>query len=159
MKKITLLFWTCIILIGCNSTPKVDLVAEAEAIRNIEDQWIAANKVKDINKVMSIFAADAVVMESNKPITVGIDAIKKSWELWFSDTTYLHNTITGTTDNIEISASGDLGYARGTTHYNIKTPNGTGNYDDKFVDIYKKIDGEWKCIVGIWNTDKPMAVK
>jgi uncharacterized protein (TIGR02246 family) len=159
MKKFALLFWTCIILIGCNSTPKVDIVAEAEAIRNIENQWIAANKAKDINKVMSIFASDAVVMESNKPITIGIDAIKKSWELWFSDTTYLHNTITGTTDNIEISASGDLGYARGTTHYNIKTPYGTGNYDDKFVDIYKKIDGEWKCIVGIWNTDKPMAVK
>jgi len=156
MKKITLLFWTCIILIGCNSTPKVDLVAEAEAIRNIEDQWIAANKVKDINKVMSIFAADAVVMESNKPITVGIDAIKKSWELWFSDTTYLHNTITGTTDNIEISASGDLGYARGTNNYSIKTPNGIVEYVDNFVDIYKKIGGEWKCIESIWNTRRPM---
>ena len=59
MKKITAFFCACIILIGCNSTPKVDLVAEAEAIRNIEDQWMAANKVKDINKVMSIFASDA----------------------------------------------------------------------------------------------------
>lgn len=159
MKKNTLLFWTCIILIGCNSSPKVDIVAEAEAIRSIEDQWVAANKVKDINKVISIFASDAVTLEPNKPITIGTEAIKKSWELWFSDTTYLHNTITGTTDNIEISASGDLGYARGTTHYSIKIPNGTVKYDDKFVDIYKKIDGEWKCIVGIWNTDKPTAVK
>jgi len=157
MKKIILLFWTCIILIGCNSTPKVDLVAEAEAIRNIEDQWMAANKAKDINKVISIFASDAVVMDPNKPITVGIDAIKKSWELWFSDTTYLHNTITYTIDNIEVSDSGDLGYARGSTHYTIKTPNGTDKFDDKFVDIYKKINGEWKCIVGIFNTDKLMA--
>jgi ketosteroid isomerase-like protein len=157
MKKITLLFWTCIILIGCNSTPKVDLVAEAESIRNIEDQWVAANKAKDINKVISIFASDAVLMDPNKPITVGIDAIKKSWELWFSDTTYLHNTIVYTIDNIEVSASGDLGYARGTTHYSIKTQNGIIENDDKFVDIYKKINGEWKCIVGIFNTDKPMT--
>jgi uncharacterized protein (TIGR02246 family) len=157
MKKITLLFWTCIILIGCNSTPKVDLVAEAEAIRNIEDQWVAANKAKDINKVISIFASDAVTLEPNKPITIGTEAIKKSWELWFSDTTYLHNTIIYTIDNIEVSTSGDLGYARGSTHYSIKTPNGTVKYDDKFVDIYKKIDGEWKCIVGIWNIDNPIA--
>jgi len=129
---------------------------DADAIRNIEDQWVAANKAKDINKVVSIFASDAVVMEPNKPISVGIEAIKKSWELWFSDTTFLHSTITGTTDNIEISASGDLGYARGATHYSIITPNGTVEYDDKFVDIFKKIGGEWKCIVSIWNMDKPM---
>jgi ketosteroid isomerase-like protein len=157
MKKITAFFWTCIILIGCNSTPKVDMVAEAEAIRNIEDQWMAANKVKDINKVISIFASDAVTLEPNKPITIGTEAIKKSWELWFSDTTYLHNAITYTIDNIEVSASGDIGYARGSTHYSIKTSNGIVKLDDKFVDIYKKIDGEWKCIVGIWNIDNPIA--
>ncbi len=147
----------CIILIGCNSTPKVDMVAEAEAIRNIEDQWVAANKAKDINKVISIFASDAVMLEPNKPISIGTEAIKKSWELWFSDTTYLHNTITQTTDNIEVSTSGDIGYARGTTHYFIETSNGTVKYDDKFVDVYKKVDGEWKCIAAIWNADKPMA--
>ena len=157
MKRINLLFVTCIILIGCNSTPKVDLVAEAEAIRSIEDQWMAANMAKDINKVISIFAPDAVTLEPNKPITVGIDAIKKSWELWFSDTNYLHNNITYTIDNIEVSAYGDLGYARGSTHYTILTPNGTDKFDDKFVDVYKKIDGEWKCIVSIWNIDKPIT--
>jgi uncharacterized protein (TIGR02246 family) len=157
MKKITLLFGTCIILIGCTSTPKVDMVADEEAIRNIEDQWMAANKVKDINKVISIFASEAVTLEPNKPITVGIDAIKKSWELWFADTTYLHNAITYSIDNIEVSASGDLGYARGSTHYTIKTPNGTDKFDDKFVDVYKKVDGEWKCIVSIWNIDIPIA--
>ena len=156
MKKITLLFWACLILIGCNSTPKVDLVAEAEAIRSIEDQWMAANMAKDINKVISIFAPDAVTLEPNKPITVGIDAIKKSWELWFSDTTQLHNTFSQTIENIEVSASGDLGYARGTTHASIKTPNGTVEDVTNFIDIYKKIDGEWKCIVSIWNSDIPL---
>ena len=156
MKKITLLFWTCIILIGCNSTPKVDLVGEADAIRNIEDLWVAANKAKDINKVISIYTSDAVQIEPNKPISVGIEAIRKSWEIYFSDTTLLLNTMTQTIDNIEVSASGDLGYARGTVNYSLKTPNGTVEYVDKFVDIYKKINGDWKCSVGIWNTRKPM---
>jgi uncharacterized protein (TIGR02246 family) len=143
------------IITACKSKTKT-ASNDADAIRNIEDQWVAANKAKDINKVVSIFTSDAVVIEPNKPISVGIEAIKELWELWFSDTTFLHNTITGTTDKIEVSASGDLGYARGTNHYSIKTPNGTVEYVDNFIDIYKKIDGEWKCIVGIWNTDKPI---
>ncbi|MCJ7448697.1 MAG: DUF4440 domain-containing protein [Bacteroidales bacterium] len=143
------------IITACQSKTKTTS-NDADAIRNIEDQWVAANKAKDINKAVSFFASDAVVMEPNKPIYVGIEAIKKSWELWFSDTTFLHNTITGTTDNIEVSASGDLGYARGTNHYSIKTPNGTVEYVDNFIDIFKKIDGEWKCIESIWNTRNPM---
>ena len=122
---LTLLACACIFLIGCTQTPPVDTRVDADAIRNIEDQWGIANKAKDINTVVSIFTPDAVVMEPNKPITVGLDAIRKSWELWFSDTTYLHNRYTQTIDNIEVSASGDLGYARGTTHYSLKTPNGT----------------------------------
>jgi len=144
-----------IIITACQSkTPTSS--NDADAIRNIEDQWIAANKAKDINKVLSIYTSDAVQIEPNKPISVGIEAIRKSWEIYFSDTTYLHNTITQTIDNIEVSASGDLGYARGTVHYSLKTSNGTVEYVDKFVDIYKKIDGDWKCSVGIWNTRKPM---
>jgi ketosteroid isomerase-like protein len=154
-KTFYLMVLAVMIITACQSKTKT-ASNDAEAIRNIEDQWVAANKAKDINKAVSFFASDAVVMEPNKPIIVGIEVIKKSWELWFSDTTFLHNTITGTTDNIEVSASGDLGYARGTNHYSIKTPNGTVEYVDNFIDIFKKIDGEWKCIESIWNTRKPM---
>jgi len=143
------------ILTACQSKTKT-ASNDADAIRNIEDQWAVANKTKDINKVVSLITSDAVMIEPNKPISVGIEAIKKSWELWFSDTTYLHNTYTQTTDNIEVSASGDLGYARGTVHYSLKTSNGIVEYVDNFVDIYKKINGDWKCSVGIWNTRKPM---
>ena len=151
MKKILYILTMAVMIItACQSKTKT-ASNDADAIRNIEDQWAVANKAKDINKVVSIFTSDAVVIEPNKPINVGIEAIKKSWELWFSDTTYLHNTFTQTIDNIEISASGDLGYARGTSHSSIKTANGTVENVSNFIDIYKKIDGEWKCIVGIWN--------
>jgi ketosteroid isomerase-like protein len=156
MKKTLYVMLVAVMIItACQSKTKT-ASNEATVIRNIEDQWLVANKSKDINKVVSIFTSDAVVIEPNKPIAIGIEAIRKSWELWFSDTTYLHNTITQTIDTIEVSDSGDLGYARGTTHYSLKTPNGSVEYVDNFIDIYKKIEGEWKCIVGIWNTDRPI---
>jgi ketosteroid isomerase-like protein len=156
---LTLLACACIFLIGCSQTPRVDTRAEAEAIRNIEDQWTAANKAKDIDKAVSFFASDAVQMEPNKPIVIGIEPIRKSWESWFSDTTYLHNTITLKMDTIEVSASGDLGYARGTNRYSLKTPNGPAEYVDRFIDIYKKTDGKWKCIVGIWNSNRSLPAQ
>ena len=156
MKKIFYLTLVAVIIITACQPKTKTASNNADAIRNIEDQWAAANKAKDINKAVSLFASDAVVMEPNIPISVGIEAIRKSWESWFSDTTYLHHTITQTIDTIEVSASGDLGYARGTMHYSLKTPNGPVEYVDKFIDIYKKIDGEWKCTVGIWNSDKPL---
>jgi uncharacterized protein (TIGR02246 family) len=157
-KTFYVLLVAVMIITACQSKTKT-ASNDADVIRNIEDQWLVANKSKDINKVVSIFKSDAVVIEPNKPISVGIEAIRKSWELWFSDTTYLHNTITQTIDTIEVAASGDLGYARGTTHYSIKTPNGNVEYVDNFVDTFKKTDGEWKCVLSIWNTRQPLEGK
>jgi uncharacterized protein (TIGR02246 family) len=155
MKKTFYVMLVAVIIITACQSKNKTASNDADAIRKIEDQWAAANKAKDINKVVSIFASDAVMIEPNKPINVGIEAIKRSWELWFADTTNLHNTFIQTIENIEISASGDLGYARGTSHSSIKTPNGIVENVGNFIDIYKKIDGEWKCSVGIWNNYNP----
>lgn len=156
MKKIVVFFCACIILIGCTRTPKVDTLAEANAIRNIEAQWGAAFQAKDIDKIISIFASDAVSMGANIPISVGIEAIRKATETGFSDTTFLFKTYSNKVDAVEISASGDLAYDRGTDRIIRNTPNGSVEVVGKWIDIYKKIDGEWKCIVAIWNSDKPL---
>lgn len=106
MKKIyCFLMVLMVLLIACQpktKTTTVDTRADADAIRKIEDQWGLANQTKDIETVLGIFSPDAVVMEPNKSIATGIEAITKSWELWFSDSTSLHNTFTQTIDNIEV---------------------------------------------------------
>jgi uncharacterized protein (TIGR02246 family) len=159
MKKNILLFWTCIILIGCNSTPKVDTVAEAEAIRNIENQWTVALQNKDIDKVMSLYSPEGVVMKPNNSIYVGLQSIRKKVESDFADTTMLWNTTSTAIDIIEVSASGDIAYVRGINRGKMKTLTGIVENSDKWIDIYKKIDGQWKCIVGIWNSNNPLEGK
>jgi uncharacterized protein (TIGR02246 family) len=156
MKNTIVLICACIFLIGCTRTPKVDALAEINAIRKIEAQWVAAIKTKDTDKILSIFAPEAVVMNANTPACVGLQSIRKSQESWFSDTTIFHSTFTSTVDTIEVSASGDLAYARGNSQLNIGTPNGIVEETDKWITIYRKINGEWKAIVDIWNSDKPM---
>ncbi len=155
MKKIAIIFWSCIILIGCTSTPKVNTLDAAETIRNIEGKWMEAIKAKDTDKIVNFYASNAVGMFANFPISVGKEAIRKSWELWFSDTTFISENYFAPIDTIEVSASGDLAYVRGKERFSQNTPNGPIEVVKKWVDIWKKTDGEWKCIVTIGNSDKP----
>ena len=155
MKKIVVLFCTCIILFGCNRAPKVDTLAEANAIRNLEDQWTVALQKSDTDKIISFFTTDAVEMKPNTPIFIGLLAIRKERESSFTDTTMLYKTYSSKIDTIEVSASGDLAYVRGTDRITTKTPNGLVDEMGKWVDIWKKINGEWKVIINIWNSDKP----
>jgi ketosteroid isomerase-like protein len=87
-----LFLFACIILTGCYCSPIVDIHAEAVVINKIEDQWAAAIKAKDVDKNLSFFAPNAVMMNANIPACVGIQSIRKSQELWFSDTAIFHDT-------------------------------------------------------------------
>jgi len=156
MKNIFVLFCACIALIGCTSTPKVDTITEADTIRNLDSQWAAAIKDKNVENVMNLIASDAVFMIDDLPIIDGKEAIRESQVSWYSDTTIVFSTYTGTSEAIEVSASGDLAYSRGIERYNQNTPNGTIERVSKWVDIWKKIDSEWKVIVVIGNSDKPL---
>ncbi len=158
MKKTAVLFLCmCMGLLGCTSTPKVDIQAETDAIRNLEDQWTVALQTGDAEKIMSFYAPEAVSMRPDQPILVGLDAIRNRTESHFADTTLLFKTYTGMVDFIEVSASGDLAYARGHDEITIKTKEGLVKDNGKWVDIWKKIDGEWKAIVSVGNSDKPLA--
>ncbi len=150
-----MLLFTSFILTGCYRTPVIDIRAEAEVIKNIEDQWTAAILAKDIDKIIDIFAWEAVTMNANTVACIGAQAIRESQESWFADTTILHDTFESTIDTIEVSASGDLAYARGNARLSIKTSTGIMEETDKWVTIYRKINGEWKAIVDIWNSDTP----
>ena len=159
MKKVTIFIYACIILTGCSRSPAVDIRAESEAIRKIHDQWGDAIKTKDIDKYMSSFAPGAVAMNANAPACAGLPSIRKSLETWFSDTTNFLDTFESTIDTLEISSAGDLAYIRGHQKLNIGTDEGIVEVTDKWVTIFRKINGEWKAIIDIWNSDMPPATE
>lgn len=139
-----------------SKTTSADTRAEADSIRMLEEQWSMAIKASDIDKIVSFYAPNAVTMSANKPINVGLEAIRKAEEASFSDTTSIYKTYSSKIDTIEVSASGDLAYARGVDRVSQKTTKGPGEEVGKWVDIWKKVDGKWKVVVSIWNNDKPL---
>jgi ketosteroid isomerase-like protein len=152
----TFLACACLFLVGCTRTPPVDTRAEADALRSMEAEWLAAAKAKDIDKIVSQYAPEAVTMDADAPICVGHQAIRKGYELWLADT-LVSKTLWDAVDTVEISASGDIAYTRGTTRYSKNTPKGPVDEMGKWVTIYKKRDGKWKAIVDISNSDKPLS--
>jgi ketosteroid isomerase-like protein len=155
MKRNAVFFCICAILTGCSSSPKVNVVAEAEALRTLELQWASAIQTKDIAKVMTYFSPESMQIEPGKDILTGLQSIQQDFEMAFADTTYLWDTFAWTNDKVEVSASGDLAYVSGTNVIKSNTPDGTVEFEGRGVDIWKKINGDWKCVVSIWNSNKP----
>ena len=149
----TILLSICILpfLIGCSSTPKVDIANEVEALRKLEDQWSAAVKMKDIQTNLSFISSDAYFMDPNIPAYKGPEAFKKVLTAWFDDKNLLFDTYQYEIDDIEMSTSGDLAYVRCHSQISKQTPDGPALVHTKFIDIWKKIDGEWKCVLNIGN--------
>jgi len=157
MKKIAVFFWTCIALSACTTTPKVDIQAEKDLIQNYEDQWTVALQSGDAEKIVGFYATEAVSMRSNQPVYIGLNAIRNGIESMLADTTLIFNTYTGKVDAIEISVSGDMAYSYGHDEIMVKTKDGLVKDEGKWVDIWKKIDGQWKVTVSCGNSNKPLA--
>jgi len=139
---------------GCTRTPLVDIRAEVDAIRTIDAQWTAAIKARDIDKLVSLYASEAVAIGPDAKMQVGHQAIRESLQSWLADTVE-SETSSGAIDAIEVSASGDLAYARGSGRFRQNTPGGLVDCSEQWVTVYRKIDGSWKIIVDIINNDKP----
>jgi ketosteroid isomerase-like protein len=159
MKKIAFLtLAAAIVLAACQPKPAaIDVNAEADTLRNLENQWTAAILAKDIDKIYGYYAPDAVSMPDNKPIFIGRDSIRRVLVSVLSDTTTIAESYSATIETVEVAASGDLAYVRGSERFSKKTPNGPVENVRKWIDIWKKIEGQWKCIVSIANSDKPLG--
>lgn len=156
MKKIAFLTLAAVIILtACQPKPAaVDLKAEADAIRNLEDQWTAANQTKNVDKAVGMVSAEFVMMPPKAPLSAGPEIIRKNMESMFADSTVMWETYKFTCDKIEVASSGDLAYVYGINSVKIKTPKGPVEDAGKGVDIWKKENGEWKAVLSIWNSDK-----
>jgi ketosteroid isomerase-like protein len=135
---------------------KTDRKAEAEKIMELSREWAKSAQTTDVEKVLSYWSDDAIVMAPNQPTTRGKDALKKMLEM--------NATIPGFEVNWEpkeayVSESGDLAYSIGVNY--MKMLDSEGNKMTIFhkgVEVWKKQeDGSWKCVVDIFNTDPSLT--
>lgn len=139
-----------LLCMSCSTDPGVDVKTEEVVIRELHGEWVATFAGKDIEEAMKFFSDDAVLMPAHAPAIVGKEAIQAWFESWLPNPDV---TSTFAPDVIEVAASGDFAYDRGTYQFTMQTADGLVRDSGKYVIVWKKIDGEWKTILDISNSD------
>ena len=126
--------------------------SKAKMLIKLDDDWSAAAGARDVDRVASFYAEDAIAYPPGEPAAVGRAAAKKVWATYFADPTF---AISWKTLHAEVSKSGELGYTTGTYEASYKGPDGKPVAEKgKYLCTWKlQGDGTWKAIHDMWNTD------
>ena len=148
MKTKSLLTLTLVLAAGARclaGDPKIE-----QAIRDLDEQWSKAAGAKDVDKTVSFYSDDAIVMPPNGPRATTKEAVRALWKDLLTDA-----SISWKTKEVEVAQSGDLAFSSGTYEVTLNDPTGTPVNDrGKYVEVWKKqADGSWKCVMDIWNSD------
>lgn len=129
-----------------------DIAEDARTLVKLDEEWSAAAGKRDVEKVASFYADDAVAYPPNEPVCVGREAAKKVWAAYLADPSF---NISWKSTHAEIAKSGELGFTSGTYEDSFKGPDGKMVHETgKFLCVWKKqADGSWKAIHDMWNTD------
>jgi ketosteroid isomerase-like protein len=121
-----------------------------QALRDLDEQWSKAAGAKDLDKTVSYYADDAVVLPPNESAVTSKDGIRNLWK-GFLDTV---TSISWTATRVEMAKSGDMACLTGT--YELTMKDGTKERG-KYCEVWEKKGATWKCGTDIWNSDLPAA--
>ncbi len=126
-----------------------------QAIRDLDSQWSAAAGSKELDKIVSYYADNALVMPPNDAAVTSKDGIRSAWKEMLALPGF---SISWKATKVEAAQSGDLAYSSGTYDMTLNDASGKPAPDHgKYLEIWKKqADGTWKVVADIWNSDLPM---
>lgn len=139
------------------SGKEVDVEAEKQLLARHVQEWFEAENRKDVDGVMKFIAEDYILQPPNMPQIVGREAYRK-FLVEFLQSFEIRGvvSVSGVPTRIEVSAAGDLAYYIGTSRAVLKGPEGRAR-EGKYLLVWKKIDGEWKCVAESFSSDKPRS--
>ncbi len=147
MKKLIFIALVFVVFIRCNQQ-EVDIKSEGENLMQTSREWSGVAATKDVDKILSYWTDDAVVMSAGEPTLKGKDRIRQMVEGGFTDPRF---QISWEPKSAEISKSGDLGYLFENTKMVMSDSAGKSSVQNfEAVTIWKKqSDGSWKCAVDV----------
>ena len=127
-----------------------DMDAAAKALVKLDDDWSKSAATRDVERIASFYADDAIAYPPNEPMAGGRAAAKKVWAAYLADPTF---NISWKTTHAEVN--GDLGFTSGTYEDSFKGADGKMVHEaGKYLCVWKKQkDGSWKAIHDMWNAD------
>src|SRR5678815_919188 len=99
-----------LLLFSCTALA-ADTTAIEQPLRDLDAQWSAAAGAKNLEKTVSFYSADAIVMPPNAPAATSSEAIRKGWQDLLASPGLV---ISWKTTKVEVAKSGDLACLSGT---------------------------------------------
>lgn len=152
LRCLVIILATVIGSVSATASADDKMSAKAKMLIKLDDDWSAAAVARDVDRVASFYAEDAIAYPPSEPAAVGRSAAKKVWATYFADPTFL---ISWKTLHAEVSKSGELGYTSGNYEASYKGSDGKPVAEKgKYLCTWKlQEDGTWKAIHDMWNTD------
>jgi uncharacterized protein (TIGR02246 family) len=136
---------------GC--APHADVAAEERAIRELERRWVKAVAAEDTTAIGNVYAEDGEFLPPGAPRVSGRAAVRSAWAGILKAPNL---SLTFESSKVVVSSAGDLAVATGPYKLGLDGPKGHRIEDaGKFVEAWTRVNGEWKVLANIFNSDKP----
>lgn len=148
-RKIILIVYLVVLplAIVCNFPPTAN-GADEKALRDADAEWSKAAGAKDLDKTVSFYADDALVLPPNEAAVTSKDGIRSLWKGLIDSVT----DVSWKATRVEMAKSGEMACLTGT--YELTMKDGTKDRG-KYCEVWEKKGGTWKCGTDIWNSDLP----
>src|SRR5262245_40717586 len=103
------------ILVAAPLALSAHVTANARDLAKADDDWSKAAAAKDVERVASFYADEAIAYPPGEPVAAGRAAAKKIWAAYFSDPSF---AVSWKTEHAEVT--GDLGYTSGSSETSFK---------------------------------------
>ncbi len=123
--------------------------SQAELLK-FDGEWAEAARSRNLERIVSFWADDAVIYPPKQPPIVGKAAIRK----FVGESLNIPGfSVAWKPSDAVVSGSGDLGYTIGTNTYRFPDAQGRPTTSQgRYVCVWKKgPGGRWRCVVDVWN--------
>jgi len=149
-----LLALAVVAFVACAPAATLNQQSEESAIRAIGQEWQRAIVSRDLERIVSLFAPDVVLMLPNAPVARGVPAARA---LWAEELRMPGLAVTWTPAQIEV-ASPTSAVETGTYNFAGDSPAGRINDTGSYVTHWRKINGQWRVTLDAIVSNKPMAM-
>ena len=125
------------LLLGVVDTVQASEVADRSALDSAQQAWVAAFNAHDADAMVALTTVDIVLLPPNAPPIRGREAVRALWRQAAS-TAKVHATVT----NEETVVIGEFAWSMGAFTHTL--PNGVVVSRGKFLEIWQRVDGQWK---------------
>lgn len=145
------------VIVGCAPKMLFDPAAEQQKLLQRDAEWAdTAAAGKDVEKIVSYWSDDALVIEPGQPVYEGKAAIRAYVAASLRIPGFKIHWVS---EKPVFSPDGNMAYMRGVDEMTVPGPNGAlMTLHMRGISIWRRDpDGEWRCVVDIANDPPPAA--